>query len=108
VQGALLALAASKFESRNSKFETNPKFEYSNIQSENPRTCGFDHLNLVHLRLFRISCFGFRIYFAFDLKLSTGYLQPATCNEPLYRKHLTRRFFYVTFLEMNDYSFSKR
>jgi hypothetical protein len=35
-------------------------------------------------------------------------LPQVTCNAHLCRKSLTRRFFYVTLLKMNDYSFSKR
>jgi len=51
-----------KFECRNPKLETNSKYKCSNVQNENPAALGFGHLNLGHWILFRISCFGFRIF----------------------------------------------
>jgi hypothetical protein len=46
----------NKFEIRNPKHETISKFEFLNVQKR------FDHLEIVHLDLFRISIFDIRIF----------------------------------------------
>jgi len=51
-----------KFESRNPNFEKNSKLQCSNVQNKSPAAYGFGHLNFGHWVLFRISCFGFRIF----------------------------------------------
>ena len=46
----------AKYEILNSNFETNPKFECSNVQNNS-----FSHSDFGDSILFRISCFVFRI-----------------------------------------------
>jgi hypothetical protein len=48
-----MALGATKFESRNPKFETNSKHKNFNVRNKNAAAYGFGHLNLDHLTLFR-------------------------------------------------------
>ena len=57
-------VAATKFEILNSKHETNSNYKLANVANRISATrIGFGHLNSESLKLFRISIFGFRIYY---------------------------------------------
>jgi hypothetical protein len=53
---------AGRWPALNSNLETNSKHKYSKVPNKNPAVRDIGHLNLDHWIVFRISCFGFRIF----------------------------------------------
>ena len=59
-----------KFETRSSKFEANPKFEFRNANACQGEHCRYTRLTRGEWRLFRNSSFEFRVLSLFEFRYS--------------------------------------